>query len=70
MRVAPVTAGIYVPEDSMFDFYSGGIWPASSCALPKGAPSSKHAMVNHAMVVVGWNMRYKPHYWIVKNTWG
>ena len=62
--------GIWAPEDSMFEFYSGGVWPASSCALPPGPPAAANATVNHALLVVGWNMLYKPYYWIVKNSWG
>lgn len=70
VRVAPVMVGIYASEDSMFEFYSGGIWAASSCALPPGAPDPAKALVNHAVLVVGWNMLYQPYYWIVKNSWG
>lgn len=63
--------GFYVPEDSLFEFFSGGVWPASSCPLPPGAPSASLAQVNHALLVVGYDMTIKDnHHWIVKNSYG
>lgn len=71
VQVAPVMVGIWAPAASLFEFYSGGIWPASSCDLPPGRPDLTKAMVNHALLVVGYDMRIpgKEH-WIVKNSWG
>lgn len=71
LQVAPVTVGIYVTDDSLFDFYSGGVWPASSCALPRGIPNPTNARVNHALLVVGYDIVNPDNsYWIVKNSWG
>ena len=69
--MSPVMVGIYVPDDSLFEFYSGGVWPANSCMLPTGAPSSARALVNHALLVVGYDMTIPGnHHWIVKNSYG
>ena len=71
VRLAPVMVSIYVPQDSLFEFYSGGVWPASSCKLPSGAPNASLATVNHALLVVGYDMSIKNnHHWIVKISWG
>ncbi|PRW61301.1 deleted in malignant brain tumors 1 -like [Chlorella sorokiniana] len=71
VRVAPVMVGFYVPEDSLFEYYSGGIWPANSCKLPPGRPSNAQALVNHALLVVGYDMTVPGnHHWIVKNSFG
>lgn len=63
VKVAPTIVGIYVPDDSLFDLYSGGLWSASSCPLPPGPPNPAKATVNHALLVVGWNSLAKPPYW-------
>lgn len=55
--------GINVPEGSMFEFYVGTLWSASLCALPPGRPDPAKAVVNHAVLVVGWNSLAKPPYW-------
>ncbi|KAI7845778.1 hypothetical protein COHA_000692 [Chlorella ohadii] len=71
VQVAPVMVGIYAPEGGLFEFYSGGTWPASACSLPPGAPNATKAMVNHALLVVGYDMTTPGNYhWIVKNSWG
>lgn len=68
VQVAPVTVGIYLTDGSLFEFYGGGLWPASSCALP---PNPSKAMVNHALLVVGYDMTIPGNeHWIVKNSWG
>ena len=61
--VAPVMVGMFVPEGSLFEFYVGSLWPASSCPLPPGPPNPAKAVVNHAVLVVGWNSLAKPPYW-------
>ena len=69
--MAPVMVGFYVPEDSLFEFFASGVWPASSCALPPGPPDPTKAMVNHALLVVGYDMTFPGNeHWIVKNSWG
>jgi cathepsin L len=71
VRVAPVMVGFYVPEDSLFEFFSGGVWPNDSCVLPPGRPSNAQALVNHALLVVGYDMTVPGnHHWIVKNSFG
>lgn len=71
VRVAPVIVAFYVPDDSMFEFYSGGVWPNDSCVLPPGPPTNARATVNHALLVVGYDMTIPGnHRWIVKNSWG
>ncbi len=69
--MAPVVVGMAVPEGSLFEFYRGGVWPNNSCALPTGAPVTKKALINHAVLVVGYDMKTAGnHFWIVKNSWG
>ena len=71
VQVAPVMVGFYLPEDSLFDFFNGGVWPASSCVLPPGPPDPAEATVNHALLVVGWDMTIPGNeHWIVKNSYG
>ena len=69
--MAPVMVGFYVPENSLFEFFVSGTWPASSCALPPGQPDPGKATVNHALLVVGYDMTIPGNeHWIVKNSWG
>lgn len=71
LQVAPVTVGIYLTDEGMFEFYGGGVWPASSCALPPGNPNPNYARVNHALLVVGYDATIPGnHHWIIKNSYG
>ena len=68
MRVQPVVVGIYLPEDSVFEFYKEGVFSARNCELPPGAPNASLAMINHAVLVVGFNKdpQLDKPYWIVR----
>ena len=55
--------GMNVPDNNLFEFYSGGVLPASSCPLPAGVPTSAKAVINHAVLLVGWNSLAKTPYW-------
>lgn len=43
--------------------YGGGVWQASRCPLPSGPPTMQFAKMNHAVLVIGYNMTASPPYW-------
>lgn len=43
--------------------YGGGVWEASRCPLPGGAPTMAGAAMNHAVLVVGYDASASPPYW-------
>jgi len=53
----PVSVGI--DADGLFQFYSGGVF-----TQPCGSA------LNHGVLVVGYGIRKKQKYWLVKNSWG
>ncbi|KAL4431625.1 hypothetical protein ABPG77_001467 [Micractinium sp. CCAP 211/92] len=68
VAVQPVTVGIWADDD--FQRYGGGVWEASHCPLPSGPPSLLSAKMNHAVLIIGYNMTANPPYWLLKNSWG
>jgi len=46
-------------DASSWSFYSGGIYPASSCSTS----------IDHCVDAVGYNLSGSP-YWIIRNSWG
>ncbi|KAL4422483.1 hypothetical protein ABPG75_008680 [Micractinium tetrahymenae] len=66
--ISPVVVSINVTN--LFQFYSGGLWTAAECDVPAGPPIASRAGMNHAVLVVGFNMTAQPPYWIFKNSWG
>ncbi|KAL4458947.1 hypothetical protein ABPG75_013812 [Micractinium tetrahymenae] len=53
-----------------FERYGGGVWQAARCPLPGGAPTVASAQMNHAVLVIGYDMTASPPYWLLKNSWG
>ncbi|KAL4431411.1 hypothetical protein ABPG75_006667 [Micractinium tetrahymenae] len=68
----PVVVGIEATV--LFPYYSGGVWLPSECGPyatgAGGLPVVNSISLNHALLVIGFNMKAKPPYWIVKNSWG
>lgn len=56
----PVVVGIHVPPNSLFDFYTDGIWMAKQCPQAKRnvQPKAQEMEINHALLVVvsGWQV--------------
>ena len=44
-----------------------GLWGAANCKLPPGPPNATDAAlkINHAVLVVGYQMTTKPYHWII-----
>lgn len=58
-----------LPDDNVFEMYKEGVYSARNCPLPPGRPNATLAAINHAVLVVGFNMDAaldKP-YWIVSS---
>lgn len=51
---------------------AGSLWGAANCAVPPGPPNATDAelKLNHAVLVVGYDMSYKPYKWIVSESGG
>ncbi|KAG2500787.1 hypothetical protein HYH03_001549 [Edaphochlamys debaryana] len=58
VAVAPTV--IYFCTDKAWHLYSGGVYSSSSCG----------SCVNHAMVVVGYDITASQPYWLIRNSWG
>jgi len=58
IRLQPVAVAFYV-QDDFFD-YAGGVYNPSRCS---GHP-------NHAVLAVGFNLKEKTPYFLIKNSWG
>ncbi|PSC73419.1 cysteine isoform A [Micractinium conductrix] len=60
----PVVLGFYM-GDSLFDAYAGEVWRAVECpGYPVDAtPNYEEVLLDHALLVVGFNMTASPPYW-------
>lgn len=76
VQVQPVVVGMYVPPESSFLFYTGGVWEKEQCTYTYGAdgkPLAENAVINHAVLIVGYDNRTTTSgkkYWIFKNSYG
>ncbi|PRW61121.1 deleted in malignant brain tumors 1 -like [Chlorella sorokiniana] len=54
VQIAPVLVGLYLPEGSMYEFFSEGLWGAENCRpwMPPGPPNAADAgsKLNHAVL--------------------
>ena len=62
LQYGPVIIAHYVP--SVFKFYKRGVFDGQGCE------NVKLEMVNHAAIVVGYNLRAKPPYFRLRSSWG
>jgi len=68
--VQPVVVGFNATD--MFNTYAGGLWLASECQYTNGSdgrPDADLVAMNHALLIVGFNMStgppfYKPYWYI------
>jgi len=60
VRQQPVAVGFFATD---FLFYGGGVWTAARCDYPAGPPNYENATINHALLVVGFNLTATPPYW-------
>ena len=62
LQYGPVIVAHYVPP--VFKFYKRGVFDGEGC------DNVKVGMVNHAAVVVGYNLRANPPYFRIRSSWG
>lgn len=71
-----MVVGLYVPPESLFLFYTGGVWEREQCNYtygPDGQPLRDYVPINHAVLVVGFDNQTTTSgkkYWLAKNSFG
>ena len=60
LQYGPIAVNHYVPDD--FKYYSSGIFNTSDC--------HHSTTINHSSLLVGYDFRSNPPFFILKNSWG